>query len=50
MCKLEFLMRHLSVTNRELSVPFLLLIFLSWVYVIHLQSNTKAWFLFIKEM
>ena len=51
-CKLEFLFQHLSVTNHELcrSKPFLLSIFSSWVYIIHSQSNTKTWLLFIKEM
>ena len=51
-CNLEFLLRHLSVTNRELcrSVPFLLSIFLPRVYIIPSQSNAKAWLLFTKEM
>ena len=51
MCKLEFLLRHLSVTNRELcrSVPFLLSIFLSWVYLIRSPTQKPGFYLLRKS-
>ena len=47
MRKLEFLLRHLSVTNRELcrSVPLLLSIFLSWVNFIRSPTQKSGFYL-----